>query len=130
VTQIKIALTNVAPSTNNATIQLAADNAGVPGAILGSWSVAQQPPFGGCCALTTVNVSPSIPVGYGKHYWVIANPGPNAFQNTEDGWNLTYNLSGGNVSFNSTGTGYTWETFYTYAVAMQVLGCGKLCGVG
>jgi len=125
VTQIDLALTN-SGGTNNATVQLVRDEAGVPGAVLGSWSVANQPPLGGCCALTTIHVSPTIPVGAGKKYWVVAGPGPNNQDDTADVWNWNSQLSTGTYAYNN---GSGWTTAQSPVSAFDVLGCGKLCRV-
>jgi hypothetical protein len=120
VTQIDMALT-YSSGTNHATVQVAADNGGVPGQVLGTWSVANQPPFHTCCTLTTVAVSPSISVAAGRKYWVVANPGSN---DTFDVWNITYNLLTGSSAINQ---GSGWTPTYDYLSAFDVLGCPKLC---
>ncbi len=127
ITRIDLALTNVS-GTNNATVELARDNGGLPGAVIRSWSVAGQPPFGGCCTVTTINVSPLIPVGAGHQYWLIAIAGPNVLNDTWDAWNFTYNgaSTGPVMSWN----GATWiDNTGSPSSAFDVLGCGKLCKV-
>jgi hypothetical protein len=133
VTQIDVALTNGA-GANNATIKLARDDGsggpsafGLPGAVIGSWSVASQPPFGGCCTVTTVMISPSIPVGAGKRYWVIAEPGPNFFKTTVDIWNFNEFFDGGPSALALNGTG--WFRADLYQGAFDVLACPKVCKV-
>jgi len=131
-TQIDVALTND-NGPNNATVMLAQDDGsggpnafGLPGAVIRSWSVASQPPFGGCCAVTSVTASPSIPVGNGKRYWVVVAPGPNIQTTTSDAWNWNVFDSGGPTAQNH---GAGW--FRTDAVqgAFDVLACPKICKV-
>lgn len=127
ITRIDIALSNFF-GTNNATVELARDNFGLPGAVIRSWSVANQAPFGGCCAVTTINVSPVIPVGAGLKYWLIAVAGPNFLNDTWDAWNWTYNDT-------STGPVMSWDGVSWIdntgdpSGAFDILGCGKLCKV-
>ena len=98
VTQIDLGLTWEGHPTNTATVQLATDT-GYPNpgqALLGSWQVADQPLIYDCpCGLTTVDVSPAIPVEAGRRYWVIVRPGTD---NTVDIWNYTYNSAHGLVA--------------------------------
>ena len=84
ITRIDIALSWVS-GTNNATVELVQDNGGFPtGQVMGVWSVAGQAPFGGCCAVTTINTGRLIPVGAGRHYWLLAISGPNVQNDTWD----------------------------------------------
>jgi hypothetical protein len=133
VTQIDVAL-GWDKGSNNATVKLAADDGsgggvfgfGLPGQILGSWSVASQPPIGSCCVVTTVRISPSIPVGAGKRYWVIVAPGPSFFHTTSDGWNFNVFDAGGPVAQDN-GAGFFG--FNNVQGAFDVLSCSKLCKV-
>jgi len=125
VTQIDLALTHWS-GTNNATIELAADGGGVPGTVLASWSVANQAPFGSCCVLTTVLASPSIPVGAGRYYWVVAIAGPSITHTGSDVWNWTYGDPNGPTAFNQGGG---WIPYGGPTVGFDVLGCAKLCKV-
>jgi hypothetical protein len=127
VTRIDLALTHVS-GVNNAVIKLATDNGGIPGTVLGSFFVFGQPPFGTCCAVTTVNVSPIIPVAAGHKYWVVAVAGPNGANNTWDAWQLTYN--GASTGAVKSWNGSTWLDFTgDPSGAFDVIGCGKLCKV-
>jgi hypothetical protein len=121
VVQIDVALGHVTGS-NSATIELAADNGGVPGAVLRSWSVSGQPAFGTCCTVTTVQSYPPISVFAGTTYWVIAS----AASDTWDAWNWNSIGQVGNVAFD-TGSGWTVVSGAT-TYAFDVLGC-KLCKV-
>jgi hypothetical protein len=128
VTQIDLGLVYDG-GTNNATVSLAADDGfGEPGQILGSWPVANQPPYHSCCSLTTVHVSPSMPVGAGRTYWVIVSPGPNANQDTSDVWDANYYGDFGYFAQSQDG-GATWSTYYGGQSAFDVIGCSKLCKV-
>lgn len=123
VTQIDLGLTHYS-GTNDAVIKLQQDNGGVPGTVLGSWPVAGQPPFGSCCGLTTIHVSPTIPVGAGRTYWVVAYPGVGTAPT--DVWNWSSYLYGTTFAIDQGGG---WFDVYDYASAFDVLGCGKLCKV-
>jgi hypothetical protein len=126
VTQIDLALGHVS-GTNNATIRLAQDNgAGLPGAILGTFSVFLQPTFGTCCTLTTVHTN-LIPVGAGHKYWVIATAGPNGTNNTWDAWN--FNTTGvTSTTASDGGSGFVVQVGDPSG-AFDVIGCAKLCKV-
>lgn len=129
ITRIDIALSWVS-GTNNATVELVQDNGGFPtGQVMGVWSVAGQAPFGGCCAVTTINTGRLIPVGAGRHYWLLAIPGPNVQNDTWDAWNQTYNgvSTGANMSFEG-GVGWIDNTGGSSG-AFDIVGCGKLCKV-
>lgn len=124
VTQIDVALSHIS-GTNNATIELARDDGGgIPGTVLGSWSVSGQPAFGTCCGLTTVYTG-VIPVGAGRTYWVVAIAGPNGANDTDDRWNWnTTGATGGDF--------YAPPNWYMYGNptgAFDVIGCGKICKV-
>jgi hypothetical protein len=128
VTQIDVALT-YDNGTNGATVQLAADNgSGLPGNVLRSWSVSGQPPVGTCCGLTTLTVSPSIPVGSGKTYWVVVKP---AGTSTSDLWDENTVGDYGPVAGNHNGSGWFSEgpPSATLRGAFDVLGCAKICRV-
>jgi hypothetical protein len=126
ITRIDIALSHFL-GTNNATIQLAPDNGGVPGTPIRSWLVAGQPAFGTCCAVTTIDVSPLVPVAAGKRYWLIAKPGPNALNDTWDAWNWTYNGAQTGPVLTSDGT--NWFVPGAVSGAFDIVACGKLCKV-
>lgn len=121
VAQIDLALEHVF-GTNNATIELARDNGGIPGSVLGSWSVAGQPDAGTCCKVTAVHTSP-IPVNAGQTYWVVAIAGPNPADNTFDVWNWnTTGPTGGDFY-----DGTIWYQYGDPTGAFDVIGCGKIC---
>jgi hypothetical protein len=124
VTRIDVALSHEL-GTNKATIELAQDSGGLPGAVIRTWSVANQPPFLSCCALTTINVSPLISVDAGKQYWLIATAG----QNTWDTWNGNTIGQLGPVADNNFASG-GWILSGSAATegAFDVIGC-KLCKV-
>ena len=128
VTKIDLALSHVL-GTNNATVQLARDSGGPPGTVLRSWSVANQPPFLHCCALTQINVSPLIPVAAGKRYWLIAIAGPNVLHTTWDMWNPNTIGQLGPVASNNFGSnGWILSSNAAGEGAFDVIGC-KLCKV-
>ena len=125
VTQIDVALGHLT-GTNNATISLARDSGGLPGTILGSFSVFGQPPFGTCCGVATVSGF-LIPVAAGKQYWVIVRAGPNIANDTWDAWNLDTVGQTGPVA-DDTGAGFVSLGAQTEG-AFDVIACGKLCKV-
>ena len=122
VTQIDLALGHVT-GTDNATIELARDNGGDPGTVLGSWSVAGQPTFGSCCTVTTVHTG-LVPVGAGRTYWVLAIAGPNGSNDTWDAWNFNTTGAVGGAIYNG-----TWFHYGNPTGAFDVIGCGKICKV-
>ena len=125
VTRIDVALGHLT-GTNNATVQLAADNGGLPGAILRTWLVFGQPALGTCCTLTTVNTGTLVPVGAGRQYWVIVTAGPNVANDTWDAWNWNSVGDSGTFAFD---TGSGWALAGATRGAFDVIGCSKLCKV-
>ncbi len=123
VTQIDLALGHVG-GTNNATIELARDNGGIPGAVIGSWGAAGLPAFGSCCGVTTVHTGTLIPVGAGRTYWVVAIAGPNGSNDTWDAWNWNTTGATGGDYYNG-----TWYQYGNSTGAFDVVGCAKLCKV-
>lgn len=73
VTQIKLPIQYYDYGTNNGTIEIAADNAGVPGKILAKQDVKGLPDFGiGCCKLSVWNLTTGLEVSAATQYWIIA----------------------------------------------------------
>lgn len=126
VTQIDLGLTFI-DGTNAATVQLATDNGyPAPSQVLRSWQVANQPLIYTCpCGLTTVHVSPAIPVAAGRRYWVIVRPGTSM---TADAWNHTYNAAQGLIGVYYDWWG-RWQVGDAPMSAFDVIGCPKLCKV-
>ncbi len=123
VTQIDVGVTH-AVGTNAAVVKLAQDNGGVPGAVLGSWSIANQPTYGATCCATAISISPSISIGAGRTYWVIAVAGAS---NTDDAFNWNYNGTSGTYAYSTNGT--SWTLTGGPPGAFDVIGCSKLCKV-
>jgi len=69
VTAIQLAA-SYSSGTNEFSLALYSDNAGVPGTALKVWQVTNLPPYGSCCALATVT-DPGIQVLAGHKYWVV-----------------------------------------------------------
>jgi hypothetical protein len=129
ITQIDVALSHFL-GTNRATVQLAQDNGGLPGAVLRSWPLANQPPFNVCCPLTTIDVSPMIAVGAGKKYWLIAMAGPSLLGDTWDGWDQNSIGQLGPVAGNNfASNGWFLIGSAESEGAFDVIGCPKLCKV-
>lgn len=103
--QIDLGLSNVL-GTNSATVSLWTDAAGVPGTLLGSWSVSNQPFFGSTdSALTTISGISGIDLLAGAAYFLVVVPGAS---DTWDAWNES-TVSTGDVLFSTDG-GATWGT--------------------
>jgi len=120
VTQIDLALTYFG-GTNAAIVQLAADDGGLPGTVLRSWTVEGMPFYGTCCEVTTVTASPSIPVRAGTQYWVAVLP---FAADTSEVWNWTTDDLQGSFA-SDLGSG--WGPYFDHVSAFRVLGCQKLC---
>ncbi len=123
VTQIDVGVTHFA-GTNAAVVKLAQDNGGVPGAVLGSWPIANQPTYGATCCATTIPINPSISIGAGRTYWVIAVAGAS---NTDDALNFNYNGTTGIYAYSTNGT--SWTLLAGPIGAFDVIGCYKICHV-
>lgn len=110
----------------NATIvQLAQDNGGVPGAVLASTGVSNSPSTGSTCCVGVAPVSPSVPIGAGHTYWVIARA---PISTTYNGWAWNYYGDSGGFAFSQDG-GATWSATGGNIGAFAVIGCSKLCKV-
>lgn len=73
VTAIQLPVQYYSYGTNNATIELAADASGVPGAVLASRDLQNLPTFGvGCCKLGLWKLTTGVPVTAGTQYWIVA----------------------------------------------------------
>jgi hypothetical protein len=127
ITQIDVAVSH-ASGTNNMTLELVRDDGGLPGSVLRSWSLANQPPIGTCCALTTIRVGSRTAVLAGRQYWLVAIAGPNSLNDTVDGWNFTWNgAQTGPVMSNYDGAGWIQVGYESGAFDVLGVPCGKLC---
>lgn len=103
--QIDLGLSNVT-GTNSATVSLWTDAAGVPGTMLGSWSVSNQPSFGSTdSALATIGGISGIDLSAGASYFLVVVPDA---ADTWDTWNWS-TVSTGDVLYSTDGGG-TWGT--------------------
>lgn len=87
VTAIQIAA-SYSSGTNEFSLALYSDNAGVPGTALKVWQVTSLPPYGSCCALATVTDSAGIQVLAGHKYWVVMRTDHTSL-NTAMMWNTS-----------------------------------------
>jgi hypothetical protein len=125
VTQIDVAVSNAGGANGPLTIQLAADDGGVPGAVYGTWTVfSGVPVFGTCCQIETIHVSPSLPVGQGRQYWVVAST---SGSDTWDAWNWNSVGATGTELYNQ-GSGWL-ANLDSPLGAFDVLGVPKLSRV-
>lgn len=118
VSQIDVALTNVS-GTNGAIISLLDSDDGVPGTVLGSWSVSGlQPVNTATGAIATVSV-PGISLVSGDLYFVAVAP---AAGDTLDKWMDNPKLAG-DVEFYSDGIPGDWNVHVDgAAAAFEVMG--------
>lgn len=122
VTRIDIAVTNFA-GPNGAFVSLAQDSGGVPGTVLGSWLIVNQPAYGSTCCATSITVSQSIPVGAGHTYWLIAAA---ATTTTWDAWSWNYYGDTDTFAYNQ---GSGWNYAFGPVGGFDLIGCSKLCKV-
>jgi hypothetical protein len=87
VTKITVAVGYSQGTINGAVLGLKADNNGVPGKWLKSWTLSGLPTFGTCCALVAGSDTSGIPVTAGQQYWVVVKTNANQLD-TVDGWNV------------------------------------------
>jgi hypothetical protein len=87
VTKITVAVGYSQGTTNGVVLGLRADNNGVPGTWLKSWTISGLPRFGTCCALVSGSDTSGIPVTGGQQYWVILKTDATQLD-TVDGWNV------------------------------------------
>lgn len=88
VTKITVAAGFSQGTTNGVVLGLRADNNGVPGTWLKSWTLSNLPTFGACCALVSGSDTAGIPVTGGQQYWVILKTDASQLD-TVDAWNVT-----------------------------------------
>jgi len=92
---------------NSFKVSLDADNNGLPGAVLGSWSNLSSPQtFGGCCALLTISGITGINLTTGTNYWLVVAP-EDSGSTLWGAWNFS-NSASGNQDVSSDG-GVTWS---------------------
>jgi PEP-CTERM motif len=101
-TQIDIADSFVA-GNNSMTLNLYADNGGVPGGVLESWTVNNLPALGTCCAISTVLDSAGVVLQNGSTYWLA----PASDNVTWEAWNWNTTGANGNGALSTDG-GTTW----------------------
>jgi hypothetical protein len=117
ITQIDVAIGYVA-GTNAVVIGLAADDHGLPGKTLKSWTFKNMYPFGDCCTLDTVKTK-GIKIKIKTQYWVTVTT--NANDATLWGaWNLTYNGATGPFAYQVNQGG--WQGANNTLGAFDVLG--------
>ena len=118
VTQIDIALTN-ASGTNEADISLWTNVGGLPGAILGNWTVTNQLHFGSTSnALTSISGITGITLTSGGSYYLIAAP---IDADTWDAFNENITGAGG-PHVQNLGSGFTGGCCTATIGAFDVLG--------
>jgi hypothetical protein len=103
VSEIDLALGNIAGSVTDAMVSLWTDDGGIPGVVLGSWDVSNLPVFGTCCTVVTITGlgGPVLTIG-NNYFLVIAAAG-----DTWDAWNLNSQGVNGTGLFSLDG-GSTW----------------------
>lgn len=121
VTRIELPIQYYQYGTNNGTVELAADAAGLPGRLLAKHDVANLPVFGvGCCKLSVWNLQTGIQVTAGTQYWIIATTDQ---KSTDSAYVWDYNWNGtiSSVGVQDNRTGWSVLTFLT-SPAAAVLG--------
>lgn len=69
VTHIGVAISYIS-GDNEVSVSLNADNSGLPGASLASFTISNLPSLGECCA-TEIQTISSVPVTAGTQYWIV-----------------------------------------------------------
>ena len=102
---------------NAATIELAADASGVPGAILSGRDGANLPSFGsGCCQLAVWNLKTGVAVTAGTQYWVVAT----TYSKSNDSayvWDYNWNGIISTIAVQDNNNGWGLITFLTSPAA-------------
>ncbi len=102
VTQINLGISQGSPGLNIATIELTTDSGGIPGTILGSWTIFAHPTLGNCCGLTSITGITGVDLSAGD-YFLVALPATDV---TNVAWNLNSVGTLGLEEFNENGTGW------------------------
>jgi PEP-CTERM motif len=109
--------------TNAFTVSLDADNSGLPGTVLKTWTNLSSPEtFGNCCGLITITGISGLNLTTGTNYWLVV--GPTDSNSTLWGaWNFS-NSASGNLAYSNNG-GQSWNNGGdTNQGAFDVLGGG------
>jgi len=103
VTEVQVGVTYV-QGPNTVILSLNADNGGVPGNVLRTWTFSNLPAFGTCCTLQTAMLKTPLPVAKGTMYWVVLRT-LTTNQGTWDVWNDNFKGTQGTFS-NNIGSGW------------------------
>jgi len=102
--QIDLADTFVPAGGNNTmTLNLVADNSGVPGALVESWTVNNLPLTGTCCSVVTVTDMTGAVLLNGATYWLV----PLADSSAWESWQFNVTSAIGGTALSTDG-GVTW----------------------
>ncbi|HTZ96082.1 MAG TPA: choice-of-anchor R domain-containing protein [Terriglobales bacterium] len=122
VTRIGVAVSYIS-GDNEVTVSLNADNSGLPGASLASFTISNLPSLGMCCAVELQIIS-GISVTAGTQYWIVVQPTTPA-STTWAAWNDNdTNQTTQNFAFQNSQDGSGWFSsqgiFGAFAVAGTV----------
>ena len=103
ITEVQVGVTYVS-GPNTVILSLNADNGGVPGNVLRTWTFTNLTTFGTCCTLQTAMLNTPLAVTKGTTYWVVLRTLPSN-QGTWDVWNDNFKGTQGTFS-NNIGSGW------------------------
>jgi len=94
--------------TNSFYVDIDADNAGQPGAVLASFpGLSSSETFGQCCGLVTISNISGLSLSTGTKYWMVIGP-TNTASSTWEAWNFSNSATG--IDDYSEDGGKTWNT--------------------
>ncbi len=118
ISEIQFALGYANGLNDSVTAMLMTDNGGVPGTVLGSWTVSSTELFGFCCNLVDITGISGINLIAGQQYFFVLNPAVL----TDDAWNLNSTGATG-MTLDSSDGGQTWHSSFTNTLgALAVYG--------
>ncbi len=118
VSEIQFALGYANGLSDSVTAMLMTDSGGVPGTVMGSWTVSSTELFGFCCNLVDITGISGINLVAGQQYFLVLNPAVL----TDDAWNLNSTGATG-VTLDSSDGGQTWHSGFTNTLgALAVYG--------
>jgi hypothetical protein len=86
VTSVKLGVAYQSGTFTDVIVTINADNGGIPGAVLSTFTVKKMPVFGSCCEVKTSSVKGGVAVTAGTPYWIVIGMEPTSdFQGS---WNF------------------------------------------
>lgn len=108
VSQIDVGVGFVSGYGNSFYVNIEANNNGLPGAVLASFTnLSSSQGFGTCCGLVSITGISGLNLSTGTDYWMVIGP-TSTSDNTFDAWNFSNSATG--IDLYSNNGGQTWTS--------------------